>query len=61
MRPSETDQKLRKQRLIFYEDDVERINKALEKGYTDYHNLKVDPALEKIRDDSRFTDLMQSR
>ena len=30
MRPSETDQKLRKQRLIFYEDDVERINKALE-------------------------------
>ena len=29
-RPSETDQKLRKQRLIFYEDDVERINKGLE-------------------------------
>ena len=30
MRPSKTDEKLRKQRLIFYEDDVERINKALE-------------------------------
>ena len=30
MRPSETDQKLRKQRLIFYEDDIERINKSLE-------------------------------
>jgi predicted regulator of Ras-like GTPase activity (Roadblock/LC7/MglB family) len=35
MKPSETDQKLRKQRLIFYEDDVERINKALE----NYQNL----------------------
>lgn len=30
MRPSDTDQRLRKQRLIFYEDDIERINKALE-------------------------------
>jgi len=30
MRPSETDQKLRNQRLIFYEDDVEQINRALE-------------------------------
>lgn len=29
-RPSETDQKLRNQRLIFYEDDVENINRALE-------------------------------
>ena len=27
---SETDQKLKKQRLIFYEDDIERINGALE-------------------------------
>ncbi len=35
MRPSETDQRLRKQRLIFYEDDVERINSALE----NYQNL----------------------
>jgi predicted regulator of Ras-like GTPase activity (Roadblock/LC7/MglB family) len=35
MKPSDTDQKLRKQRLIFYEDDVERINKALE----NYQNL----------------------
>src|SRR5262245_61683862 len=35
MKPSETDQKLRKQRLIFYEDDIERINKALE----NYQNL----------------------
>ncbi|RMG08506.1 MAG: hypothetical protein D6731_21890 [Planctomycetota bacterium] len=35
MRPSETDQKLRKQRLVFYEDDIERINKALE----NYQNL----------------------
>lgn len=35
MRPSETDKKLRKQRLIFYEDDIERINKALE----NYQNL----------------------
>lgn len=35
MRPSETDQKLRKQRLIFYEDDIERINKSLE----NYQNL----------------------
>lgn len=35
MRPSETDQKLRKQRLIFYEDDIERINKALD----NYQNL----------------------
>ncbi len=35
MRPSETDQKLRKQRLIFYEDDIERINRALE----NYQNL----------------------
>lgn len=35
MKPSETDQKLRKQRLVFYEDDVERINKALE----NYQNL----------------------
>lgn len=35
MRPSETDQKLRHARLIFYEDDVERINKALE----NYQNL----------------------
>ena len=35
MRPSDTDQKLRQQRLIFYEDDVERINKALE----NYQNL----------------------
>ena len=32
MKPSETDQKLRKQRLIFYEDDIERINKADAKG-----------------------------
>ena len=35
MRPSETDQKLRNQRLVFYEDDIERINKALE----NYQNL----------------------
>jgi predicted regulator of Ras-like GTPase activity (Roadblock/LC7/MglB family) len=35
MRPSETDQRLRKQRLVFYEDDVERINSALE----NYQNL----------------------
>ncbi|MCO5165095.1 MAG: roadblock/LC7 domain-containing protein [Planctomycetes bacterium] len=35
MKPSETDQKLRKQRLIFYEDDIGRINKALE----NYQNL----------------------
>ena len=35
MRPSKTDQKLRKQRLIFYEDDVERIDKAL----VNYQNL----------------------
>jgi len=34
-RPSETDAKLRKQRLIFYEDDIERINRALE----NYQNL----------------------
>lgn len=34
MKPSETDQKLRKQRLIFYEDDIERINKALENYQT---------------------------
>ena len=27
---SETDQRLKKQRLVFYEDDVERINQALE-------------------------------
>jgi predicted regulator of Ras-like GTPase activity (Roadblock/LC7/MglB family) len=30
MSRSETDQKLRKQRLVFYEDDIERINGALE-------------------------------
>lgn len=30
MRPSDTDQKLRNQRLIFYEDDVEQINRGLE-------------------------------
>ena len=35
MGASETDRKLRKARLIFYEDDVERINKALE----NYQNL----------------------
>lgn len=35
MRPSDTDQKLRHARLIFYEDDIERINKALE----NYQNL----------------------
>lgn len=35
MRPSDTDQKLRKARLIFYEDDIERINRALE----NYQNL----------------------
>ena len=35
MRPSDTDQKLRKQRLVFYEDDIERINKSLE----NYQNL----------------------
>lgn len=35
MKPSDTDQKLRKQRLIFYEDDIGRINKALE----NYQNL----------------------
>lgn len=34
-RPSDTDQRLRKQRLVFYEDDVERINNALE----NYQNL----------------------
>ena len=34
-KPSETDQKLRKTRLIFYEDDIERINKAL----MNYQNL----------------------
>ncbi len=43
------------------EEAFEWIAKALERGYDDYHNLKMDPALEKIRDDSRFTDLMQSR
>ena len=30
MRPGNTDQKLRQQRLIFYEDDIEKINAFLE-------------------------------
>ena len=38
---------------------MEWINKALDKGYDDLDYIKIDPALEKLREDPRFKELLQ--
>ncbi len=38
---------------------IEWINKALDKGYNDLDYIKLDPALEKLRGDPRFKELLQ--
>ena len=40
------------------EEALEWLGKALEHGYDDEHNLKTDPALDKLREDARFMDLL---
>lgn len=40
------------------EEALEWLGKALEHGYDDNHNLKTDPALDKLREDPRFTEFV---